>query len=370
MAKCKILICGILPPPNFGHSMMYKALMESNFVREYEVVFFNMKFWSYEKHKKVTVAKLCKFIQYYFQFIGLILFHRPKFVLYAMSFDKMPFPKDFVFCMTGRFLGRKIIIHDMGQYLRELYEALNGLQKKMLKFMMRRVTASIVLGEVTRKVYQDFMDITRVYAVPGAVSDTKNLALELSLPTTETKVLYFSFLQRSKGVFTALKAMPIVIAAEPKVHFTFAGPVESPEFLADIQEFIRQNRLESYFSYNGYVGEEDKRTEYFRSTDIFMFPTLRDVFGLVLLHAMAEGKPIAASREGAIPEIVDDGETGLLFPKGDEKALAEKLLTLIRDPQLRASMGKTGREKFEKMYTYEVYAKRMIDVFKKIERET
>ena len=62
MKKTKILICGILPPPNFGHSMLYQALMESRFVQEFDVVFFNMKFWSYEKHKKVTVAKLFKFI--------------------------------------------------------------------------------------------------------------------------------------------------------------------------------------------------------------------------------------------------------------------------------------------------------------------
>ena len=118
-SKPKILICGILPPPNFGHSMIYKALMESQFVSEFDVVFFNMKFWSYEKHKKVTLAKLFKFIQYYFQFILLIITKRPQYVLYAISFDKLPFMKDFVFCMTAWMLGRKVILHDMGQYLRE-----------------------------------------------------------------------------------------------------------------------------------------------------------------------------------------------------------------------------------------------------------
>jgi len=368
MSKTKILICGILPPPNFGHSMMYKALMESAFVAEFDVIFFNMKFWSYEQHKKVTAAKLLKFIQYYFQFIGLILMHRPKYVLYAMSFDKMPFPKDFVFCMTGKLLGRRIIVHDMGQYIRELYEALGGFQKKMLKFMMARVTASIVLGEVTRKVYEGFMDVNRVYAVPGAVADSRNIVGAGSKPARledQIEILYFSFLQRSKGVFTALKAMRQVVAALPSVHFTFAGPVESDRFLTEITTYIQANDLERHFTYVGYVGEEEKRTEYFRNCDIYIFPTLRDVFGLVLLHAMAEGRPIVASEEGAIPEIVDDGQTGFLFSKGDDKALAEKILFLIKDPNLRLAMGEKGRQKFEKMYMYEVYAKRMIEVFKK-----
>ncbi len=339
--------------------------MESDFVHEFDVTFFNMKFWSYAKHKKVTLTKLLKFIQYYFQFIWLIVTHRPQYVLYAMSFDKLPFLKDFVFCMTGHFLGRKIIVHDMGQYLRELDLSVSPFQKKLLRFMMRRVNASIVLGEVTRKVYEGFMDVNRVYAVPGAVADSKFLPGPRNTQD-QIRVLYFSFLQKSKGVWTALQAMPKVVEKNPKVQFTFAGPIESEQFLNEINEYIDKNKLNGHFTYVGYVGDEQKRTEYFRQSDIFIFPTLRDVFGLVLLHAMAEGVPVIASREGAIPEIVDDGQTGFLFSKGDDTSLSEKILALSNDAQLRATLGQRGREKYEKVYTLDSYAKRMIDVFRKL----
>lgn len=363
--KTKILICGILPPPNFGHSMIYKALMESRFVSEFDVVFFNMKFWSYEKHKKVTVAKLFKFIQYYFQFIGLIISCRPQYVLYAISFDKLPFVKDFVFCMTAKVLGRKVILHDMGQYLRELDAALSPFTRKLLRLMMKNISGSIVLGEVTRQVYQGFMDVNRVYAVPGAVADSIHLAPGVARrPAAEkVNVLFFSFLQKSKGIWTALHAMPKVIAQDPNIFFTFAGPAESEAFVAEMKDFITKNNLEKHFEYVGYVGDDTKRTEYFRRSDIYIFPTLRDVFGLVLLHAMAESLPVAASREGAVPEIVDDGKTGFLFPKGDEAALAEKILLLAKDPALRAKMGLEGRAKYEKVYTLDRYAQRMIEVF-------
>jgi len=164
-----------------------------------------------------------------------------------------------------------------------------------------------------------------------------------------------------------LQAMARVIEKDPRIRFVFAGPVESEPFLNEIREFISKNNLNDHFTYAGYVGDEQKRTEYFRQSDIFIFPTLRDVFGLVLLHAMAEGLPVVASREGAVPEIVEDGQTGFLFPKGDDAVLAEKILLLARDPRLRSEMGGKGRAKYERVYTLDAYAQRMIRVFNSLE---
>lgn len=366
--KTRLLICGILPPPNFGHSMIYKALMESRFVEEFDVVFFNMKFWSYEKHKKVTFRKLLQMIAYYIQFLSLILSRRPRYILYAMSFDKMPFLKDFLFCMTGWALGRKIVIHDMGQYLRELYDSSNPFCRRLIRFFMRRVMAGIVLGEATRHVYEGFLDLNRVVAVPGAVADSapRSGGIPSRRANGTVNVLYFSFLSRSKGIWTALKAIPMVAKKNSRIRFTIAGPAESEALLEEMNQFLDQQQLRSLVNYVGYVGDDDKRTGYFRDTDIFIFPTHRDVFGLVLLHAMAEGVAIVASREGAIPEIIIDGENGYLFPKGDESSLAEKILALADQPGARQAMGRKNRERYLKEYTLERYARRMIEAFHKI----
>ncbi|MDP2652733.1 MAG: glycosyltransferase family 4 protein [Candidatus Omnitrophota bacterium] len=367
MSKERILICGILPPPNFGHSMVYKVLMASPFVEAFDIIFFDMRFWSYSKHKKVTPDKLLKFIQYYFQFIGLILWHRPRYVLYAMSFDKMPFLKDFVFCMTAWLFFREVILHDMGQYLRELYDSCGWGMRGLIRCFMRRVTASIVLGEATRAVYKGFLPMERVFAVPGAVEDTEEIkTAPAPLKPQDPHVLYFSFLSRSKGVMTALKAIPLVLAKNPHAHFTFAGPVESPQLLGEFSAFIQENLLQDRVKYVGYVGGEAERTAYFRSADIFMFPSHRDVFGLVLLHAMAERLPAVASREGAIPEIVEDGVNGFIFPKGDHEALAAKILELTGNKPLRERMGQAGREKYLRVYTPEAYGRRMIAAFESI----
>src|SRR5271167_2586820 len=94
--KIKVFICGILPPPNFGHSIIYKMLMASSFPNAFETKFLNMHFWTYGTHKKVTFTKLFKMVKYYVVFIGILFFWRPKYVLYNSSFYRMPFLKDFL----------------------------------------------------------------------------------------------------------------------------------------------------------------------------------------------------------------------------------------------------------------------------------
>jgi glycosyltransferase involved in cell wall biosynthesis len=91
--------------------------------------------------------------------------------------------------------------------------------------------------------------------------------------------------------------------------------------------------------------------------DLFVHPGDPEPFGLVNLEAMAMGKPIVAFAHGALPEIVLDGETGLLAPPGDEGALAEAVIELLGDPNRRSVMGKAGRARVEAHFT----AQRMAD---------
>jgi len=366
--KTRVLVCGILPPPNFGHSMIHKMVMVSDFVKEFDVTFFDLRFWSYREHKKVTLLKLLKLVKYYFQFVGLMLVLRPRYVLYGISFDKMPFLKDALFCLTGRMLGGRIVLHDMGQYLKAMHDSGGAGWQRFVRFFMRRMSASIVLGENTRAVYEGFMDADRVFAVPGAVEDSAGITAPGRNTGGKVAVLYFSFLSVTKGIWTALKAVPQVVAGNPDIHFTFAGPVESPQLRSEIDAFVRREGLERFVTLAGYVEDEQTRTRYFRQSDIFIFPTHRDVFGLVLLHAMAESLPVIASREGCIPEIIEDGNGGFLIEKGNDAELAAKVLALAGDPGRRVIFGKNNRERFEKLFTRECFGQKLIAVFKELEK--
>ena len=367
--KTRILICGVLPPPYFGHSMMYKMLMSSGFTEAYDVIFLNMHFWSYGTHKKVTILKLVKMGVYLARYVYLIGRYRPRYVLYNMSFYKMPFLKDYLFFRLGHLMGCRMIIHDMGQYVRELYDNGSPLYKRLVKKFCTIATASLLMGERTKAVYKGFMPPERLIATSGCVTDFYDQGERLPKAKDRIEVLYFSFLSRSKGVMTALKAVERVVKQNPRVYFTFGGPLESPALRKEIDVFLKERGLTAHVRILGYVDTEEKRTALMRQADIFIFPTHRDVFGLVLLHAMAEALPVIASIEGTIPEIVKDQETGILFPKGDVDRLTAAILKLAEDASLRRRMGQKGRERYLEYYTPAKYAQRMVEAFEKIETE-
>ena len=81
-----------------------------------------------------------------------------------------------------------------------------------------------------------------------------------------------------------------------------------------------------------------------------------------LFEYLAAGKATVASANGQIPHVVDDGQTGLLYPAGDSQALAERLAALVREPALRESIGAAARERALREHTWEAVTKRVTDI--------
>jgi alpha-maltose-1-phosphate synthase len=95
----------------------------------------------------------------------------------------------------------------------------------------------------------------------------------------------------------------------------------------------------------------------------FACPSVYEPFGLINLEAMACGTPVVASAVGGIPEVVVDGETGLLVPPGDPGILAAALGRLLADPARGARLGTAGRRRVEERFSWERIAERTIAVY-------
>lgn len=95
--------------------------------------------------------------------------------------------------------------------------------------------------------------------------------------------------------------------------------------------------------------------ELIAGASIFVLPSRCEGMGRVLIEAMAAGIPLIGSDVGGIPHMVRDGENGFLFPRGDAKALEQRLRTLLANPEMAAEMGRRGREMAEREFTEERY---------------
>ncbi len=137
---------------------------------------------------------------------------------------------------------------------------------------------------------------------------------------------------------------------------------------AQMQTRIEMNGLEDHMTLAGKKYGTDKESA-FEKADIFVHPTYLDCMPLVLLEAMQHSLPIVSTFEGAIPDVIEDGVTGFLVTQKDAEALADKLEILIRNPEMRISMGKTGRIKYEQEFTLERFERRMAEILGEIGRE-
>jgi colanic acid/amylovoran biosynthesis glycosyltransferase len=111
-----------------------------------------------------------------------------------------------------------------------------------------------------------------------------------------------------------------------------------------LEALARRVGVEENVTFSGAVGQ-DRIRDHFRAADVFCLSSFAEGVPVSLMEAMSMGLPVVTPRVMGIPELVDDGKSGLLVPPGRVDQLAEALATLAADHELRAAMGRTGREK-------------------------
>ena len=102
------------------------------------------------------------------------------------------------------------------------------------------------------------------------------------------------------------------------------------------------------------------------AADIFALPTYHEGSPNVVREAMACGLPVVATRVGGVPEVVEDGESGILVDKKDVTSLVEAIRALINSPDMRKKMGKRGREIIEDNFTWNKNAKDLREIYEKV----
>ena len=112
--------------------------------------------------------------------------------------------------------------------------------------------------------------------------------------------------------------------------------------------------------------DTQKMAAFYRNARFLVLPSKWfEVCPMVIIEAMSNGLPVIASRIGGIPEIVEDGVTGVLFEPGNSEDLAEKMKLLWENPELCRQMGTAGRKKAIREYGEDVYYRRLMDVYQR-----
>lgn len=167
-------------------------------------------------------------------------------------------------------------------------------------------------------------------------------------------------LEQEKSVQTLIAAMAILKKQGVAAHCVIAG--EGAEKTA-LQSQIDQENLSQNVHLLGFRNDV---LSLMNAGEIFVLPSLAEPFGLVILEAMALGKPVIATNTGGPPEIIDDGTTGILVPPGDANALAKALHTLIADKPVRDGFGQAGRERYNESFPPQRMASSVREIYARV----
>lgn len=232
--------------------------------------------------------------------------------------------------------------------------------------------STAIYQAVKEKIQWDRMPPSKVIQ-PGIVPVPESEIRPFSLDRCKESytVLFVGRLEKRKGILDLFQAIPLVVERMPNVRFFIAGADNSlhdgfqrkagmtyPTYFA--------RNFSKYTPYVEFLGEvtDERLQRLYQSCDVFVAPSLYESFGLVYLEAMNYAKPVVGCWTGGVPEVVENGVTGILVEPGAPKALAEALVSLLKSPEKMREMGIAGRQRLLERFTYIEMAKSFETVFR------
>ncbi|MBW4633615.1 MAG: glycosyltransferase family 4 protein [Iphinoe sp. HA4291-MV1] len=170
--------------------------------------------------------------------------------------------------------------------------------------------------------------------------------------------LYVGRIEHRKGLHQLLQACAI-LNKQKYCSYTLLVVGKGP-LKQELERFCRTKNIQDYVKWVGWV-DYSSLGAYFRNADVFIFPTLEDTWGMVLLEAMAFGKPILCSKWAGAAEMVLEGENGYVFDPYYPETLAQAMKSLIDNPSLISSMGQKSQQLISQ-HTPEAAAKFFADI--------
>jgi glycosyltransferase involved in cell wall biosynthesis len=184
--------------------------------------------------------------------------------------------------------------------------------------------------------------------------------MKLGLPLHGPLIGIVGRLQRWKGMHTVVDAMPQILQKYPDAHCVVVGGKHDLE--ADYEEFLKAQITALGLGDRVFMaGLQRNVPEWMQAMDIFIHASDKEPFGIVIIEAMALGKPVIAGDAGGPTEIITDGVNGLLTPYGDADALAIAILRYLDEPELARTIGMAARQRALDFSTQR-YAQNFINV--------
>jgi len=281
----------------------------------------------------------------------------------------------------------KIVVHMHCEWLVQL-------DRKMIERRLRTADLIISVSEhITQKTRLSFPQFAdRCHTVYNGVDINQfhpnNDRQNKSEKSSHKRILFVGRISPEKGVHILLDAFSKILKRHPSVDLQAIGSQTSVpiEYIVGLSDDRKVKELASFYT-NGYFSHLKRKissdladrviftkplphshlVEYYSDGNIFVFPSVgHEAFGMPIIEAMACCLPVVATRAGGIPEIVEDGKTGFLVERSNSYELADAVLRLLEDDNLRQSMGVAGRRRVVERFTWSRAAENVLNLYENL----
>lgn len=249
-----------------------------------------------------------------------------------------------------------------------LYEELPWLQAELWHFMeprALRLYRDVPIVTVSKSTKQDLVRVglpeENIHIITEGLDQTLYKPIKEKNPNPH--ILYVGRIKRFKGVHLLIEAMRQVVEKVPDAKLDIVGRGD-PQYETELKQRVKSLKLEDAVTFHGYVSEEEK-VRFMQEARVLVLPSQREGFGLVVIEANACGTPVVATDVPGLRDAVVNGETGLLVSYGDIEALAEAILKLLMDDELRERLPRNVVE-WTKQFSWDKTAEDFLKILEDI----
>lgn len=271
----------------------------------------------------------------------------------------------------ARLAGAKILLHLHGTSWERFYADTSVFKKLIVRLGLWIPVYIIVLYADWAEGIKKLVPSARIgvinnlirFSPPPSAADVDRQRSELQFSEKDFIVVSVGTVGLRKGTFDILKAVPLVVSQDDSIRFLFVGGEEYPGQMAQLTEEVKQNQLDKWVRLPGEMPQEFVSV-LLAMSDIFLLPSYIEGMPVAIIEAMRSEIAIITTPVGAIPDMIVNGVSGLLIPPGAPDQIAEAVIKLKRDKQLRRKLAAAARDTFDRHYEVSQGIGQLAEVYK------
>lgn len=349
-----------MPPPIHGAAVIGKSIFESTLLNSnFKLKFVNLSFSErLSDIGKFKVSKLRYFLKLLLSIYTALRKSKYQFAYLSLNAKGPGLWKDCLFVLIVKFFRLPVLYHFHNKGIRSMQDRI--VDDYLYKFVFKRCKVILLSGSLKEDIIKYVSD-ERIYICPNGIDKTRIVTKKEYLGSTIISFLFLSNMMKEKGVFDLLLALAELKIRKYSFTCNFVGgwfDIDEETFRQKVNELDLHDYVYAFGPQFGMAKEK-----FLAEADVFILPSHNECFPLVVLEAMKYGLPVIATNEGGIPDIVDEGVTGVLVNVKSNTDLTEKMEYFIKKPEQIKIMGDAGYVKFMKNYTLEIFESKLAGIF-------